>query len=524
MTFNVNASTFFGENIFVLGSTITLGSDDVSGVVGLSANNYPIWSATIDQPANTVVTYQYARGEPDGSYVLESTNRTITTGPCGSTNQTTHDTITTVSPTTSTKAKRDVLDARGSALETRQTTGDQTGLPGRDLINPKYAIDNSAIGISNFTLNTDLVHYGGWKEYDTHNIYGAMMSESSRIAMLSRRPAVRPMVITRSTFAGSGRQVGHWLGDNVADWSHYLISIAEILEFGALFQLPMVGADVCGYAGLTNDLLCARWASLGAFYPFYRNHAESGKGGQEFYRWPIVAEAAKNAISIRYQLLDYIYTAFYNQNQTGTPSIQPMFFVYPNDAQANAQQYQYFWGPGLMVAPVVNENSTTTTVYMPNDIFYDFYTHNTVRGHGTTVTLTDVAYTTIPLYYKGGSIVALRAQSANTTTELRKEDFHVVIAPGLDGTAKGNLYLDEGNNIAQPATSYITFTYDKNGRFAMTGSFGYHSGVSITSVTVLGGSNTTSTSPTSYNTKAGKNSQPAVKTSIPLTRPHTMQM
>ncbi|KAK1089806.1 hypothetical protein LTR48_009557, partial [Friedmanniomyces endolithicus] len=75
-----------------------------------------------------------------------------------------------------------------------------------------------------------------------------------------------------------------------------------------------------------------------------------------------------------------------------------------------------------------------------------------------------------------GSIVALRANSANTTTELRKQDFSIVIAPGLNGTASGSLYLDDGVSIEQAAMSYIDFKYDASGHFVMTGSFGYDAG------------------------------------------------
>lgn len=93
-----------------------------------------------------------------------------------------------------------------------------------------------------FELKLSLLH--------SDNLYGTMMSVATHNAMLSRRPGLCTLVITRTTFAGAGAKVGKWLGDNLSDWEHYRNSIAGILGMAGIFHIPMVGADICGFGAL----------------------------------------------------------------------------------------------------------------------------------------------------------------------------------------------------------------------------------------------------------------------------------
>jgi len=81
VTFNANATTVFGQNVYVVGSIPALGSWNTASAVPLSPAGYPVWSAGTPLPAGTSFQYKYIKKNPDGSVTWESDpNRATSTG------------------------------------------------------------------------------------------------------------------------------------------------------------------------------------------------------------------------------------------------------------------------------------------------------------------------------------------------------------------------------------------------------------------------------------------------------------
>ena len=130
--------------------------------------------------------------------------------------------------------------------------------------------------ISDFSARTDIIQDNGARTYDEHNLYGAMHGLTTRQAELARKPGQKPFIIARSSFSGTGRHNGNWLGDSTSTWEQYIQVIRQNLQFAA-FGAPVVGADTGGFGGNCTETLLARWAWLGVFNTFYRNHNEISK-------------------------------------------------------------------------------------------------------------------------------------------------------------------------------------------------------------------------------------------------------
>lgn len=317
----------------------------------------------------------------------------------------------------------------------------------RKLLNGDGSINHDGVSsnLSDFTARTDLTHYGGVREYAVHNLYGLMMSKASREAMLARRPNKKALILTRSTFLGSGRYTSHWHGDNLSTWDHYRWAIRLMLGY-SIYGMPMNGGDICGFGGNTTETLCARWAMAAILHPFYRNHNNIDGRPQEFYRWNLTTQAAKRAMDIRYRLLDAYYTAFHHAQTKGTPVVQPLFWNFGQDEETFGVETQYMAMDKILVSPVTDENSTSVHMYLPKDTqWYKFDSWTPVQGQGWT-DVDNVDYDEVPMHLIGGSILPLRNESAMTTKAVRRKDFVIIVAPDDEGQAKGDLYIDDGES------------------------------------------------------------------------------
>lgn len=89
VSFNVNASTYYGENVYVVGNTPDLGSWNVDNSYPMGAGGYtserPLWSLSAYLTAGEELSYVYVRQENCGqAWIYESGNRTLVAPPCGS--------------------------------------------------------------------------------------------------------------------------------------------------------------------------------------------------------------------------------------------------------------------------------------------------------------------------------------------------------------------------------------------------------------------------------------------------------
>ncbi|MDP3311902.1 glycoside hydrolase family 31 protein [Lutibacter sp.] len=236
-----------------------------------------------------------------------------------------------------------------------------------------------------------------------HNIYGMQMARATYHGLKKFSYPKRPFVITRAAYAGTQRYTSTWTGDNVATWEHLSIANAQAQRM-CMSGFSFVGSDIGGFAEQPNGELYARWIQLGIFHPFCRTHSSGDHGDQEPWAFgDNITDIVRKFIEIRYQLLPYLYTAFWRYATEGIPILKSLVLYDQADAHTHYRNDEFIFGEKILACPITEPNAKGRRMYVPEGNWYNFWDNSLIKG-GNEVWV-DADLDSMPIFVKEGAII-----------------------------------------------------------------------------------------------------------------------
>ncbi|MBC7327757.1 DUF5110 domain-containing protein [bacterium] len=274
----------------------------------------------------------------------------------------------------------------------------------------------------------------------------------------------RALIFGRQGLVGSGthRYPVGFSGDTYSQW--------EVLRYEIPFTVKggNVGIywshDIGGFMGdKLPDELYVRWVQFGAFSPILRLHSNHGRRLPWDYS-PEAERIVKKYFQIRYSLFPYIYSVSREVHETGVPLCRGLYIHYPELDEAYKYEYEYMFGPNLLVAPIdqpAKDGVATKEVYLPPGIWYDFFSNKVYKGPRTLIyrgSLEDM-----PVFAKAGSIIPMQPEM-QFICEKPIDPLILNIYPGAKG--EFTLYEDDGLSFDYRAGKFAKtkISFQENGR------------------------------------------------------------
>lgn len=193
--------------------------------------------------------------------------------------------------------------------------------------------------------------------------------------------------LVRCAWAGSQKYGALvWSGDIGSSFADLRKQICAGLHMG-IAGIPWWTTDIGGFHGGNPkdpqfQELLVRWFQYGAFCPVMRLHGDrqpmedifASNGTKEMHTgadnevWSFGNnhyDILVNFMEVRELLRDYTRQLMAEANQSGTPVIRSLFYEFPEDQISWEVTDQYMYGSDLLVAPIVEANSSQREVYLP---------------------------------------------------------------------------------------------------------------------------------------------------------------
>jgi alpha-glucosidase len=201
---------------------------------------------------------------------------------------------------------------------------------------------------------------------------------------------------------------------------------------------------------------------MAIFHPFFRGHSSHDHGNKEPWAFgPSFEPLIRKAIELRYQLLPYIYTTFYQYTTQGTPMIRPLAFMSQHENETLLRMHEFGFGDQLLICPVKEAATFSRKMYLPKGNWFNYWTNKLVKGGQELVV--DAPLDQFPLFVKAGAVVPHFPVIQNTKTEVNEITLHIYYA---EHRHESFLYIDdyEGYEYRTGAYNLKKFTVFGNRR------------------------------------------------------------
>lgn len=293
-----------------------------------------------------------------------------------------------------------------------------------------------------------------------HNLYTVAWQRANREALEEARPDGNWAFFVRSGWASTkGGTAGvaplFWGGDQNTDWQ-YDDGFPTIVPIGAhvgLCGVAIYGSDIAGYNSIgglptTTKELWFRWLATAAFHPLMRTH----HGGMECENWHFDRDAESTAHMKRYasihaMLLPYFKGLLDDANNDGLPMTRHPWLVEPSRPELwRGDQYEFFLGDDLLVAPVLTQGAIARTTRIPESGWWPLFGSAPATGQteGSVVTVDTVAAVTeIPVFVRPGTALVLLMSAPDsfyggsgvTTLTDVADSYRIALYPDGNGSA-----------------------------------------------------------------------------------------
>ncbi|WP_245590568.1 glycoside hydrolase family 31 protein [Adhaeribacter aquaticus] len=293
----------------------------------------------------------------------------------------------------------------------------------------------------------------------SHNIYGMQMARATYQGVKKYIYPERPFVISRSGYSGLQRFSSTWTGDNVASWDHVWLANIQCQRL-SISGISFTGSDIGGFIESPTGELYIRWLQLGIFHALFRTHSSGDHGDQE--PWSFGEEytlLAKKFIELRYQLIPYIYTTFWQYATFGTPMLRPLVFLDQWDSETYSRMAEFGLGDNLLICPITQAEVDGRWLYLPKGNWYYFWDDKAETG-GKEV-WAEAQLNRIPIYIRAGAVIPFYpVQQFIGEKEIQEVTLHIYY---IEGSLQSILYEDNGLNYDYKEGKSILKTFRVTG-------------------------------------------------------------